>query len=249
MNLSGKFLLILLFVSLVYTGCKEKQLPDMPERQRAYLHFVNLNPDYPGVDCNVEAFDSKGQFFSNLQYLQTWPLKGYASLLTLQDEDASNQIQDTSWIYFNLRNFVTGDTIIPHQKFSLSNENNSSNTMILLREDTKPLLVKTMDNFDEYTDTTANVRFMNFHPLMTSASLVSSDSSQTVKITNLGYKIYTPFKAFKKGRYNLKIINDQLPATIDSFMNFELKMKRNYSFYLFQDGSGQARVIMEEMNK
>lgn len=248
-----KYLLILLTISLSYVGCKEKQLTEMPARQRAYLHFVNFNAalNGVGVDFNVTSFETKGNLFENLTYPQTWPQSGYASLLTLQDD-----AKDTGWIYFNLRKHTTGDTIIRDTQLNLaSGLVTSSYSMILLDKGGTSELLKTVDNFDEATDSTGNIRYMNFNPVVPSTTMVSADSSYgkpTVAISNLGYKSYTGFKAFKKGKHTLYFIDNSTKDTIATFPNFDIKLKKNYAFYLIFDTTLPTpgpRVIMEEMNR
>lgn len=230
---------------MVYVACKEKQLPDMPPRKRAYLHFLNFNPKFGGIDFNVQSFETNGSLFQNLTYTQTWPTNGYASLLTLQDDKA-----DTSWIDFNIRNHATGDTIIPQNKFNLYNDNQSSTTLILLDNNGTPELVKTLDNFSDDTDSTGNIRFMNLAASIPAATLISADSTHVVAIENLGYKSFTGFKDFKKGKHKLYVINNLTATKIDSFPNFDIKLKKNYAFYLIDDAStGQPKVIVEEMNR
>lgn len=216
----------------------------MPPRKRAYLHFLNFNPKYGSIDFNVQSFETNGSLFQNLTYAQTWPTNGYASLLTLQDAKA-----DTSWIYFNIRNHSTGDTIIPQSKFNLYNDYQSSTTFILLDNNGTPELVKTLDNFSEGTDSTGNIRFMNLASSIPAATLISADSTHKVAIENLGYKSFTGFKDFKKGKYKLYVIDNLTATKIDSFPNFEIKLKKNYAFYLIDDASTGPRVIIEEMNR
>lgn len=235
----GLFFTIILFIQ----GCKEKQPDAMPERKRAYLHFINLNPDYSGIDCKVQSFETDNFLFNNLGYIQTWPVGGYASLLSLQSQDSAGK----AWITFEIQNHQTGDTIIPEQTLTLFEE--KATTMILLKDAAgSPLLIKTLDNFASDDDTTTFVRFMNFDESITSARLISQDSS--VLIDNLGYLNYTGFRAFKKGIYNISIIDKGTGNIIDVKNNVNLRLRRNYSFFIIKNvNTGASEVVMEEMNK
>lgn len=234
---------LILSLILLIQGCKEKQPDSMPERKRAYLHFINLHPDYSGVDFKVQSFETNGFLFNNLGYIKTWPEGGYASMLSLQSEDSL----DKAWIQFELQNHQNGDTIIPNQKLTLFEE--KATTMILLKDQTgKPLLVKTLDNFAADDDTTTFVRFMNFDESITSATLISQDTS--VLIDNLGYLNYTGFRAFKKGIYDLSVIDKGTGNILATLPAVNLRLRRNYSFFIVKNMiSGNSEVVMEEMNK
>ncbi len=234
---------IILSLILLVQGCKEKQPDPMPERKRAYLHFINLHPDYGGVDCRVQSFETNGFLFNNLGYVKTWPNGGYASLLSLQSPDSV----DKAWITFELQNHQNGDSIIPKQTLTLFEE--KATTMILLKDQTgNPLLVKTLDNFASDADTTTFVRFMNFDETVTSAMLISQDTS--VLIDNLGFLNYTGFRAFKKGIYDISVVDKGTGTVLATFPNLNLRLRRNYSFFIVKNVlTGNSEVVLEEMNK
>ncbi len=237
------YCLLMIAIFAFIQGCKEK-LPDpVPERKRAYLHFINLHPDYNGIDCNIESFETKGFLFNDLGYIKTWPQGGYASLLAMQSEDSLGK----AWISFQLQNHQTGDSILPKQSLKLFEE--KAATMILLKDQSgAPLLVKTLDNFATDDDTTTFVRFMNFDESIASATLISQDSS--VLIDNLSYLNYTGFRAFKKGIYDLVVLDKGTGDTLAFFPGKNLSLRRNYSFFIVKNMvTGNSEVVMEEMNK
>lgn len=229
-----KFLFAFICSFLFLAACKEPTVPDMPPRKRACLHFINLHPDYQAIDVEIKAFETNGKLIDGLAYLDVWPKGGYASLLSLQDKD-------TGWVEFRIIDHATGAEIRPAETLRLYEE--KAATLILTKGDT---LIKTLDSFDADTDSTGNIRLMNFDESLTSVTMISSDS--TVFTPNISSLNYTGYRAFKVGTKDIYFINNSVPDTIDVLLNKNIRLHRNYSAYIMKDPiSGTRKVFWQEM--
>lgn len=227
----------ILCLLLLVTACKEHTAPDIPPRKRACLHFINLHPDYTAIDLETNSFETNGNLIDNLAYLDTWPHGGYANLLVTQNSD-------TNWISYRILDYTTGAEIIPITPFDLFID--KSATLILAKDAAGlPIVIKTLDSFDDDTDSTGNIRLMNFDETLTSVTMISSDTS--VFTPNIGSLNYTGYKAFLTGKKDIYFINNAIPDTI-TMLNKEILLHRNYSAYIVKEVStGNHLVFWEEM--
>lgn len=237
------------FLSLVFvlTACKEKTVPDMPPRKRACLHFINLNPDYAAIDVQINSFETSGNLIDGLAYLDTWPHNGYASLLSLQQKDSE---RDTSWISYRIVEHTTGTEILPLEELRLYED--KAATLILAKDATgSPIIIKTLDSFDEETDSTGNVRVMNFDESLLSLSMFGyQDTIRTDSVKNLGPLNYTGYRSVTTGKKDFYLINNSVPDTIDVFRNKEIRLHRNYCIYVMYNTLTNKRMAFwEEMAK
>lgn len=215
----------------------------MPPRKRACLHFINLNPDYTAIDVRINSFETTGNLINGLGYLDTWPHNGYASLLTLQDKD-------TAWISYRILDHTTGAVILPDTLMRLYEE--KAATMILTKDaGGLPILIKTLDSFEPDTDSTGNVRLMNFDETLISVSMYAyTDTLATDTIENIGTLNYTGYRPFDIGNKDIYFINNSIPDTITVLQNKMIRLHRNYSAYIVQNPlTGEHMVFWEEMDK
>lgn len=222
-------------------ACKEPDISGLPKRKRAYVHFINLYPYVQSVDFQLKSFESQQNVFNNVGYLTAAPIGGYASFITTQNDT----LLDDVYVDYAILNHANGDLLTKDTTFRLYNENFA--TMVFLNNGGNAQVVKTIDNFDPFTDSTGNIRFMNFNPDVLSVSLVSEDTS--FKAPTLGYPNYTGFKAIKAGKHKFKLINNATGIAFDS-LTTEIKLRKNYALYLARDYVNNThKVIWEEMNK
>ncbi len=210
----------------------------MPPRKRACLHFINLHPDYAAIDFRIKSFETSGNLIDGLAYLDTWPHGGYASLLSLQSKD-------TSWITYGIIDHTTGAVIIPDTLLRLYEE--KASTLILTKNDAGlPIVIKTLDSFDGDTDSTGNIRLMNFDQTLTSVTMISSDTS--VLTPNISALNYTGYRAFNIGKKDIYLINNSIPDTIAILANKDIRLHRNYSVYIVQEPNTTNHLVFwEEM--
>ncbi len=219
----------------------------MPPRKRACLHFINLNPDYVAIDVQINSFETSGNLIDGLAYLDTWPRNGYASLLSLQQKDSE---RDTSWISYRIVDHATGTEILPLEELRLYE--NKAATLILVKDVTGlPIIIKTLDSFDDETDSTGNVRVMNFDESLLSLSVFGyQDTVRTDSAKSLGSLNYTGYRSSTIGKKNFYLINNSIPDTIATFKNKDIRLHRNYTIYVMYNTLTNERLAFwEEMAK
>jgi hypothetical protein len=218
--------LIALF--LLMAGCQDDEPFEPLEQSRTYMNLLNAYGPVGKVDVYLRSFESNGLFASNVNFLESWPKGGYASLLTNAGFDSLEKEPD---VFLRMVDRSTNDEIISEQGFRLNPEVRS--TFVLIDSIGKPKLVKTIDTFESPGDTAANVRFMNVNYTMTSVSLQADTS---LLIDKLNFLNYSSFKQMLPGTYDFEFVHDQTGTVVSTLLGVNIQKGKTYNFYLTQQG-------------
>ena len=229
-------ILLVLFVS----ACRETPF-DPIEQSRTYLNILNAYGPTDKVDVYLRSYESDGLFAGNVDFMESWPNGGYASMITTSGFDSLEKEPDT-WLRVLERS--TGNTIIPEEGFRLNPEVRAS--VVLIDSFGKAKIVKTIDVFESPGDTAANVRFMNVNYTMASVSLRTSDDS-TLNIERLNFLNYSKFSQIPPGTYDFEFVFDQTASVVTSLPAMRIEAGRTYSFFLTQQG-GAPQVGVERLD-
>lgn len=211
---------------LLWMACDRTPVEPEPEPGRSFLHIYNAYSGVSAVDGYLTSFESNPIVAEDMRFGDSWPNSSYASLLT--DPALVPDSADLGGVYLRLLDHTNGSDIVPNELLTLSKDNHF--TIILVSQQGKPILVKTVDNFIEMGDSLASLRFSNLNESIVSVSLQSNDDQ--VKVSNLNFLNYSSYEPVKPGVYSLSMINDANGDQLHRFDNFELKAGRSYSFYL-----------------
>lgn len=217
----------LIFSLMLVTGCRPDEPFEPIEQSRTYLNLLNAYGQVDKVDVYLRSFESDGLFASNVNFLESWPKGGYASMITTAGFDSLEKEPDT---YLRMVERRTSNEVIPEQGFRLNPEVRS--TIVLIDSVGKAKLVKTIDVFDAPGDTAANVRFMNINFTMTSVSLRTPDS--TILIDRLNFLNYSRFHQMPPGIYDFEFISDQTRTIVSTLKDVNIEKGKTYSFFLTQ---------------
>ncbi|MEM6805786.1 MAG: hypothetical protein AAF696_30585 [Bacteroidota bacterium] len=229
--LKNSFLLLFLGV-LLFWACEPPGFDPVPPRERTYLHVLNANPQLSGVDVEFRTFDEANLIAQNLRFARSWPTTGYASLLTGAKPDSATGPDSLRIVFMDVYQPNTTDSIVPTRALNLSIDGRS--TICLIDSFGKPLLVKTVDNYDRPKGDTSNVRFLN---LNFNALSVTLETKQTgLQIERLNFLNYSSFSRMPAGVYTFYYKDDFTGRILDSISNFEIEPRHTYSFYFTQDG-------------
>ncbi len=233
--LPGLFALFLLIAS-----CQDEPFKPL-EQSRTYMNLLNAYGPAARVDVYLRSFESDGLFASNIDFMESWPKGGYASLITTTGFDSLEKEPDT-WLRIIDRN--SGDEVIPEEGFRLNPEVKAS--VVLIDSVGKAKLVKTIDIFDAPGDTAANVRFMNVNYTMASVSLrIKNDS--TFNIDRLNFLNYSGFSKIKPGTYDFEFVFDQAQSVVATLPGVNIQAGNTYNFFLTQLG-GAPRAGVERLD-
>ena len=214
----------------LFMACEEIPFEPPEERVRTYLHFLNTYDGFPGVDVNVTSFEKNQTLVKNLAFGEGWPVGGYASLLTVPDEDTTNNIQ--GGITVEVLNAATQAVAVPATKLKLNAK--IGTTLALVDSFGKPILVKTIDNIPNPSDSVGQVRFMNVNNSNLSVSLTTTD--ENFQIPNLNFLNYSNFRALKSGVYSFYFVDDFSGIILDSISRLSIERHQIYSFFLSNRG-------------
>jgi hypothetical protein len=229
----------LIIVLLMLASCKADEPFEPIERSRTSLNLLNAYGPVNKVDIFLRSFESNGLFASNVNFMESWPKGGYASLITTSGFDSLEKEPDT---YLRVVERSSAKEIISEQGFRLNPDVRS--TVVLIDSIGKAKLVKTIDIFEAPGDTAANVRFMNVNYTMTSVSLRSSDS--TLLIDRLNFLNYSSFTKMPPGTYDFEFISDQTRTIVSTLKDVNIEKGNTYNFFLTQLG-GAPRAGVERL--
>ncbi|RMG29240.1 MAG: hypothetical protein D6730_04220 [Bacteroidetes bacterium] len=221
-------------------ACEKPVFEPLPPRARTYLHFLNAHAGFEAIDVRVTSYQQEQALSQNLTFLDSWPKGGYASLLTVPDEDTLRNIQ--GGVSINILNSATQATIIPATPLKMSKDIRA--TLCLVDSFGKPILVKTIDVVPDPTDTVAQVRFMNVNSYNLSVSLTASDSE--VQIQNLNFLNYSSFYRMPEGVYTFYFVDDFSGQVIDSIPQLNISRHQIYNFFL-ASSNGKAVGGVEKL--
>lgn len=230
MSLIKNAFLVLFSGILLLWACEPPSFDPIPPRERTYLHLLNANPILPGIDVEFRTYDETSLIAQNLGFAKSWPTTGYASLLTGAHPD-SLATDSLRIVFMDVYLPNTTDSIIPTRSLNLSREGRS--TICLIDSFGKPLLVKTVDNYERPKGDTSNVRFLNLNFNALSVTLVTKDSN--FKIERLNFLNYSSFSRMGAGVHTFYYKDDFTGQILDSIPNFDVKPRHTYSFYFTQD--------------
>ena len=192
---------------------------------RTYVHFFNAYPGLEAVDVRFETGDQKRTVGEGIYFNNSWPNNGYASLLTPTDT-----VNGTGGVRISILDHLTRQEIVPPTFMKVTEDDRS--TFVLVDSFDKPIFVKTLDVFDEQSDTTALVRLMNINRFVLAASLVTKTNDITIR--NLNFLNYSNALPMPAGTYSFYFVNDVSGQILDSIPNLEIKRRGIYSFFLTQ---------------
>lgn len=229
-------------VLLLWTACETPVFEAPAPRERTYLHFLNANDAYPSIDVEVNSYEQDQLWARDLAFLESWPKGGYASLLTVPDEDTLNNIQ--GGIEVEIREAGTSNVLVPSTMLKLNADIQA--TLCLVDSFGKPILVKTIDIMPEKTGELAHIRFMNVNSYHLSVSLVVQ--GEDVQIQNLNFLNYSSFRTLEEGRYTFQFVDDFSGKVLVSLEDMEVKRHQVYNFLLTHQG-GQAVGDVERLER
>jgi|GEM_PF-3209558 len=223
-----RFLSIALGVVLILSACDRNNLTPLDPQKRAFLQVVNLYPGAPSMDVFFDLYESSTKITGDLEFLESWPSVGYASLLT--------RAQDTleSDVLLRVVNSTSQDEIIPTESLKLIPEQRT--TFCIVDSFGKPILVRTLDLLGTLSETQVRVRFMNLSAGTLSASLVARDES--IEINGLNFLNYSSFRDMQPGSYDFDIVDDFTGEVIYTLSGVNLLAGKAYSFLLVNDDTG-----------
>ena len=190
---------------------------------RTYVHFLNAFSGLEAVDVQFETFDRSKTVGEAIYFNNSWPRNGYASLLTPTDT-----INGVGGVEISIRDHLTRQEIVPSTFMRVTEDDRS--TFVLVDSFDKAIFVKTLDVFDEQSDTSAVVRLMNINRYVLAASLVTKTNDITIR--NLNFLNYSNALPMSPGTYSFYFVNDVTGQILDSVPNLEVKRKGIYSFFL-----------------
>jgi len=180
------------------------------------------------MDVFFDLYESSTKITGDLEFLESWPSVGYASLLT--------RAQDTleSDVLLRVVNSTSQDEIIPTESLKLIPEQRT--TFCIVDSFGKPILVRTLELLGTLSETQVRVRFMNLSAGTLSASLVARDES--IEINGLNFLNYSSFRDMQPGSYDFDIVDDFTGEVIYTLSGVNLLAGKAYSFLLVNDDTG-----------
>jgi len=230
MNIIKNAFLVLFAGFILLLACEPPEFAPVPRRERTYLHILNANPTLTGVDVEFRTFDESSLIAQNLGFPRSWPTTGYASLLTGAHPD-SLKSDSLRVVFMDVYKPNTTDSLLPTRLLNLSREGRS--TICLIDSFGKPLLVKTVDNYQRPKGDSSNVRFLNLNSNTLSVTLETKDSE--LEIERLNFLNYSSFSRIGAGIHTFYYRDDFTGKILDSVPNFNVKPRHTYSFYFTQD--------------
>ncbi len=233
----SKSFLLFLLTQFFASSCKvDTGVTPLPEKERASLHFLNAYSRAGGaIDLRLISQGTEKPLVDKLDFLGAWPANGYASIFVPVNEDTTGRQTLTLQVLKN-----TGKTVlVPNENLSLVSGTAAS--IILIDSFTRPLLVRTIDNFPELKGDSAAVRFMNLNYTIRSVTLETKNKEITIPSKN--FLNFSTYRAYKTGTFTFYFKDDLTRKIVDSIPGLKLSPQSLYNFYLTNElGKVKGRV-------
>jgi hypothetical protein len=223
------------YLSFIFVGiavfaiaCKKDTAITLPEAKRAYIHVFNTLPEQ--VDVVVSAGPTASVVSAGQDFKQSFPSEGYADLLVRQGDSS---YQTRFKVLRHSDQSVLFDSVFPAKT-------DVKTSIFLLPSNDRCQLAAKQDNFTTPTGNMANVQFVNLHPTIPSAALLSDT---TIKITGLTPLNNSSFATYPARQYDsLKFYSETSNTMVGLIEGFTLRARHTYTFYLTRDGNNNPVV-------
>ncbi len=208
---------------------EEDPFGEVEQQWRTSVHFLNTFPGVGSVDLVMKNFDEIKVIAEDVSFGEGWPKNGYVSILSSPNEDTT--IFKKGGLFMTVVDHTTRDSLVDFTVLRLNRDRKI--TLVLVDSVGKPLMVKTIDDYDDPPLNTANVRFMNVNNTLLSVTL--RDAERTFSISNLNFLNYSTFQFAPVGtNKTIEFVDDFSGRVLDTLTNVTISRDRIYSFYLTQ---------------
>ncbi len=229
--LQRPFSVIFLAIVLALSACTPEEFQKPVAQKRFSYRFSNLNARVDPIDVRLSTADDVDWLGFDITFEGKEPREGYGSVLVTVD---SSQRDSSDVLFFDILDNRSKEPITQGLEFNseVSDVTDFPASLFLVDSFGKPVLVRTLDDFDDPQDGTAGIRFVNMNYLFVSVSLeVKND---TTVIDRKNFLNSSGFEYVGAGNRTIYLRNDLTQTLIDSIPNLTMKAGRVYSVYFTQ---------------